>query len=177
MAAFQELHWHHIDAFAIAESGGLATIEEQRHTACRAWLARYNYSLDTLDCTRSLDEIAEDLQKLLQWETHFGYVPGPGLCGLDTLRDGFLRFEMPEGGRHVLELIRVDLAWERDPKWVLGMLSIAQEYSRWQLALGRRFFALLVVAEHSAMIGTPIQEIRVPSPFWTPYRSFHQFES
>jgi hypothetical protein len=36
---------------------------------------------------------------------------------------------------------------------MLGMLSIAQEQSRWQSALGRRFFTLLVLPEGSPLKG------------------------
>jgi hypothetical protein len=77
---------------------------------------------------------------------------------------GFV-FDIPEGGGHVLELVRADLIWQQDPGWVKGLLGIAQEYSRWQLALGRRFFILLVVPAHSAMIGDKIGESYVPHPF------------
>jgi hypothetical protein len=45
-------------------------------------------------------------------------------------------FEIPAGGGRVLEILGADLAWQEDSRWMMGMLSIAQEQSRWQLALG-----------------------------------------
>lgn len=175
MAAFTQLIWEHIDVWAIAGMGGLATIEEERREACRSWLSRNGYSLDTLDCTQPLNQVAAALHTLLRWEEQFGYTPEVGRRSLDALRDGFA-FDIPEDGGHVLELLRGDLVWQEDPVWVRGVLSIAQEYSRWQLALGRRFFVLLVVAAQSPMIGDPIEEARVPGPFWDPNREFHHFE-
>jgi len=77
-------------------------------------------------------------------------------------------FNIPEGGGHVLELVRVDIAWQKEPEWVLGLLAIAQTYSHRELAVGRRFFALLVIPEDSEMIGQIVQEIRVLSPFGDP---------
>ena len=90
------------------------------------------------------------------------------------LRDGF-EFEIHEGGGRVLELIRADLAWEEDPRWLVGLLAIAQEHSRRQLALGRRFFALLVIPEDSPLVGAAIEQALVPCGFWSPCREVHEF--
>ncbi len=151
------------------------------------WLQRNGYTLDTLDCSRELTQVMADLHHLLRWEEQFGYTPDPAQTNMNALRDAFRHWrgfrvgaplpstsDLPE--RHVLELVRADLAWQKDPDWMRGLLSILQERSRWQLALGRRFFALLVVAERSAMIRAHLDEERVPVPFWNPNRGYHNFE-
>jgi hypothetical protein len=74
-----------------------------------------------------------------------------------------------------LEVVRADLAWLEDPRWLLGVLSIAQEHSRRQLALGRRFFTLLVLPEHSPLAGVAIEQTEVPCPFWSPSREVNEF--
>ena len=177
MAAFAELIWQHIDAQAIVWYRGIATIEEQRHAPCRSWLSRNGYSLDTLDCTLPMDQVVANLHQMLKWEEQFGYTPDPQNRNLMALEDGFW-FDIPKDGGHVLELVRVDLAWQHDPEWVRGLLSIVQQYSIRQLALGRRFFALLVVEERSAMIGAQIEpvETQVPQPFWQLNKALHNFE-
>ena len=75
MAAWEKLEWEHIDIMAIVGDGGLGTIEEERHAACRAWLSHNGYNLDTIDCTQPVNEIVADLQRLFRWEERFGYVP------------------------------------------------------------------------------------------------------
>lgn len=57
--------------------GGLGTIEGEQHAACRAWLSRNGYKLDTIDCTQPVNEIVADLQSLFLWEKRVGYVPDP----------------------------------------------------------------------------------------------------
>jgi hypothetical protein len=43
VAAFSDLDWRRIDVTAIVTFGGLATIDERRHPACRDWLAQLGY--------------------------------------------------------------------------------------------------------------------------------------
>jgi hypothetical protein len=50
------------------------------------------------------------------------------------------------------------------------LLSIAREHSRWQLALGARFFATLILDRGSPLIGAPYESLSVPVPFWTAAR-------
>jgi hypothetical protein len=139
VAAFTELNWRRIDVTTIVTFGGLATVDERRHQACRDWLLREGYEIDTFDC-------------------------GPGLA-----------VAIPEGGGRVFEVIRPDLAWEEDRRWLCGLLAIAQEHCRQQLAIGRRFFALLVVPEQSPLIGAVVGEVRVPGVYWDPCRELHKF--
>lgn len=51
-----------------------------------------------------------------------------------------------------------------------------EEASRRELALGKRFFPLLVVPEGSPLIGQPIHTSAVPVPFWNPCREVHEFD-
>lgn len=177
MAAFQELDYKRIDVWAIVESAGIATIDAHRHSSCQSWLQRHGYSSDSLDCRDGLATTVTNLGKFLRWEEKFGYLLESDNRNLDALRDGF-RYLMPselDGGR-VLELIRPDLAWHEDSHWLLGLLSIAQEHSRRELALGRRFFTLLVMLdETSPLIGQVIDESHVSVPFWNSCSEIHNF--
>jgi hypothetical protein len=175
VAAFTDLDWRRIDVCAIVIAGGIATIDERRHPACRKWLQRHGYEIDTFDCRPGLAVAVPELGRLLCWQQQFGYSLGPDSRNLDALRDGF-EFDIPEGGGRVFEIIRADLAWREDSHWLCGLLSIAQEQSRQQLALGRRFFALLVVPERSPFIGAEIEKVTVPAPYWNPCREVHEFD-
>jgi hypothetical protein len=175
MAAFAELDWRRIDVTAIVTFGGLATIDERRHSACRAWLLHEGYEIRTLDFRRGLAVAVPELGRMLGWEQQFGYALGPQSRNLDALRDGF-EFPSAEGEGRVFELIRPDLAWGEDPVWLRGLLTIIQEHCRQQLALGRRFFSLLVVPEQSPFIGTLLEPGRVPGLYWNGCRRFHEFE-
>ena len=174
MAAFSDLDRRRIDVTAIVTFGGLATIDERRHPACRDWLARHGYQFVTFDCRPGLAVAIPELSRLLGWEQQFGYALGPDGHNLDALRDGF-EFNIPEGGGQVFEVIRPDQAWQEDRRWLCGLLAIAQEQSRQQLALGRRFFALLVVPEQSPFIGAVIEESTVPAAHWDPCSDLHGF--
>jgi hypothetical protein len=175
VAAFADLDWERIDTLAIAgSSGGLATIDERRHASCRDWLLRHGYAIDSLDCRSGLAEAIPALGGLLCWKQKFGYSLGPADRNLDALRDGF-EFNIPESGGRVLEVIRADLGWQEDSSWLLGLLSIAQEHSRRQLALGRRFFALLVVPEGSPLVGAVIEKTEVPYQFWSACPEANEF--
>jgi hypothetical protein len=174
VAAFVELDWSRIDVQGIVALGGLATIDERSHPACREWLARQGYRIDTFDCRTGLSAAVSELGRLLSWEERFGYALGSDSRNLDALRDGF-EFDIPDAGGRVFEIVGGDPVWQEDPEWLCGLLEIAQEQSRRQLALGRRFFALLVVPERSPLIGAPIGRIEVPVPFWSPCREVHEF--
>jgi hypothetical protein len=175
MAAFANLDWGRIDTQAIAgPAGGVATIDERRHGRCRDWLLRNGYAMDTLDCRRGLAEAIPALGRLLCWKQRFGYALGPTDRNLDALRDGF-DFDISESGGRTLEIIRADLGWQEDPRWLLGLLSIAQEHSRMQLALGRRFFVLLVMSEGSPFIGAVVEQTKVPSQFSTECPEANEF--
>jgi len=168
LAAFQDLDFNRIDVRAIVDCSGLVTIDDQRRRSCESWLQKHGYSIDSLDCRDGLETTITKLGRLLRWEEQFGCSLGSEDRNLNALRDGFsvLEASEPSGGR-VLELIRPDVAWQEDSYWLLGLLSIAQDHSRWELALGRRFFTLLVIPDKtSALIGQVIAERQVPGPYW-----------
>lgn len=175
MAAFTELDWTRIDVLAVVAFGGIATIDERRRNKCHDWLRRNGYEIESLDCGPGLVQAIPELGRLLRWRQQFGYDLGPENRNLDALRDGF-EFTVPEDGGKVFEIVRADIAWREDPRWLLGLLAIAQEASRRELALGKRFFTLLVVPEDSPLIGQPINMSAVPVPFWSPCRKVHEFE-
>jgi hypothetical protein len=70
----------------------------------------------------------------------------------------------------VLELLNAEVAHHEDPQWFAGLLAIAHEHSRRQLALGARFFATLFLDRGSALIGAEYEKLSVPVPFWTAAR-------
>ena len=174
MAAFDELDWRRIDVWAIVGCAGLASVFEQARPFYRDWLERHGYAIDSLDCRPGLCQAIPELGRMLRWEEQFGYSLEADSRSLDALRDGF-EFEMPAGGGRVLEVFGADLAWQEDPRWMLGMLSIAQEHSRRQLALGRRFFILLVLPEGSPLIGVEIETTTVPFQFSRASRDSDEF--
>jgi hypothetical protein len=139
LAAFESLDWKRIDVCGIVSGGGIATIDERRRDACLHWLRRNGYGIDSFDCGAGVGQLVVELGRFFRWEEQFGYALGRDSRNLNALRDGF-EFEISEAGGRVMELLRADLAWREEPDWFLGLVSIAMEHSRRQLALGRRFF-------------------------------------
>jgi hypothetical protein len=164
MAAFGELDWSRLDVQAIVSQSGLAVIDVDDYEAYRTWLAREGYAVDRIDFNGGLDAAVADFGRLKNWEQQFGYSLAAGKRNLDALRDGFSFEETTSAGR-VFEMWRPDVAWLEDRRFVAGWLSIASEYSREQLALGRRFFTTLAVPRDSQIAGNAIEELRVPG-FW-----------
>jgi hypothetical protein len=174
LAAFSELDWRRIDVWAIVGFGGLAVLNEGHRLPCHTWLERNSYDIDTLDCRQGISEAVSQLGHMLKWKTQFGYALAPHSRNLDALRDGF-DFDVSENRGRVFEILGAELAWQEDTRWLIGLLSIAQERSRWHLALGKRFFALLVLPEHSQLIGKIIDVTTIPSPFSDPNPEMHEF--
>jgi hypothetical protein len=113
---------------------------------------------------------------MLKWQQQFGYTLTADNRNLNALRDGF-EFNVPKDGGKVFELNRADVAWQEDAWWLLGLLRIAEESSSRQLALGRRFFTLLVLPENSPLGGKEYETNKVPMPFWNPFQAIHEFEA
>ncbi len=118
MAAFIDIDWRRIDVCAIVASGGLATVEDRRHPACRKWLLRNGYQIDTFDCRPGLAVAIPELGRTLCWEQQFGYSLRSDNRNLDALRDGF-EFDALEGGGRVFEIIGADRAAQEDSRLVL----------------------------------------------------------
>ena len=176
MAAFVELDWSRIDVLAIVAFRGIATIDEGRRGKCLDWLRRNGYGIESLDCSRGLVHTVPELGNMLGWLQQFGYTLEADNRNLDALRDGF-NFNVPLDGGKVFELVRADVAWREDARWLLGLLAIAEEASRRELAFGRRFFTLLVLPEKSPLIGQAIETTSVPVTFWNPCKAVHDFDS
>jgi len=68
----------------------------------------------------------------------------------------------------VFELLRPDVLFKEDAKWVQVLLDIASEQSRIQLAAGLRLFTLLVVPPDSELLGQRAYEVTVPACWWQP---------
>jgi hypothetical protein len=176
MAAFsgEQMDWSRIDVQAIIEQHGVAVIDLARHPACRDWLRRHGYCVERLDCTVGMSAVMERLNALFRWEEQFGYRLTDGSRNLDALRDGF-NFDVPASGGLVFELFQPDLIWREHSRWLLGLLAIASEHSRYQLACGHRFFTLLVLPDGSLLIGQKFDEIAVPCAFLSPCDEVHRF--
>jgi hypothetical protein len=56
------------------------------------------------------------------------------------------------------------------------VFSIASCHSRTQLALGRRFFTMLVVAGKCRMLGAEVDAVKVPWLYWDPCPAIREFE-
>jgi hypothetical protein len=176
MPAFAELDWRRIDVTAIVTAGGIATIDEPRRDACRAWLGRHGYATDTLDCAGGLAGFVPAFSQLLRWPEQFGYELSIDRCNLNAVRDGFDFAATPDRGR-VLELLHADRLWGDDKRWADGLLSIACGHTRTHLALGTRFFTLLVMPADSRLIGREFDRLQIPPTFWDPAPAVRAFDS
>lgn len=176
MAAFtdEEIDWSRFDVQAIVGHQGLAVIDLARRAACVDWLRRHDYRIEQLDCTVGISAVLERLGLMFRWEQTFGYRLSAGSRNLDALRDGF-EFDVPALGGLVFEVFQPDAVWREDSRWLLGLLAIASEHSRYHLACGRRFFTLLVLADDSRLIGQKCDEIAVPCAYWNPCDEVHRF--
>jgi hypothetical protein len=175
MAAFtdEQIDWSRIEVGAIVGHHGVAVIDMARRTACLEWLQKQDCRIEQLDCTTGIKAVLKKLDVLFRWEEQFGYSLSEGSRNLNALRDGF-EFQVPSGGL-VFELFQPDVIWHDDSNWLLGLLAIASEHSRYHLACGRRFFTLLVLPDGSPLIGQKFAEISVPYPFWNPCDEIHRF--
>src|SRR5262245_19481728 len=152
MAAFAELDWTRFDVWAAVAMEGVAVVEPAHREACLAWLRTHDYAVTSIDFALGVGPAVVALGEKFRWEEQFGYRLAPENCNLNALRDGF-EFGLNPGQGHVLELLNSEVANRENPQWLAGLLSIAHEHSRWQLALGARFFATLILDRGSPLIG------------------------
>jgi hypothetical protein len=160
MAVFagDEVDWSRIDYATIADDG-LACVDLQQVDDCRSWLHRRGYRIVTVDCASGLTALYKQLSDVLDWQGQFGYeFQGRSL---DALRDGF-EFDIADDGGVVLVLLRPDAVWDGERGFVAGLLAIASEHTRRQMAEGKRFFTILVVEGGSRMLGATIEPCRCP---------------
>lgn len=162
MPAFtpEAIVWSNPDVRATLRQQGLLTVLESAEDELRGRLHEKNYVIEEIDFEKPFVEVRQQIGALFRWEEQFGYRYEDSEGNLDALQDGFcLPAEL--GGRTALLLRNVDGANLRDG-WVEGFLSIASEHSQYQLALGARFFTVLVVGEKSGIVGRSIRDVTVP---------------
>jgi len=176
MAAFDQLDWTRFDVWAAVAMEGVAVVEIAQRQACHAWLRQYNYTINSIDFAEGIGPAVVALGEQFRWEEQFGYELAADSRNLDALRDGF-EFDLKPGQGHVFELLNADVAHREDPRWLRGLLAIAHEHSRWQLALGVRFFAMLILERSSPLIGASYETLSVPGPFSTTARHGNPFAS
>ena len=61
-----------------------------------------------------------------------------------------------------LEIRGAAKAYDENSDFVLGLLTIAHEYSLRQLALGARFFTILFLSPGSSLVGLQYDSLHVP---------------
>lgn len=176
MEAFDQLDWTRFDVWAVVAGEGVAVVETTHRNACHAWLRERDYALTSLDFAQGIDPAVVALGEQFRWEEQFGYRLTHEKRNLDALHDGF-EFGLKHGQGHVLELLNAEVAHREDPRWFGGLLSIVHEHSRWHLALGARFFAMLVLDRGSPLIGVAYQTLSIPGPFWTAAKPGDPFAS
>jgi hypothetical protein len=146
--------------YATLVAGGLAAVSLADGPGCLDWLDQRRYRLATVDCAAGFASVCAQLSAMLRWVEQFGYAYEGS--SLDALADGF-GFEVPDEGGLVLHLPRLDLLWAEAPGWTSGLLSLASEHSRAQLASGRRFFALGVVDPDCRLFGASLYSVAFPA--------------
>jgi len=168
---FEEADWTRFDFWAIVACRGLVTVGVSDRPRCRAWLANNNYNVHTLNFGDGISSAVENLSDLLEWQAQFGYRLSPDSRNLDALRDGFLEGPLAKHGASALEIAGVEQAWKEDSQWLRAFLSIAQEESLIELALGRRFFSVVLIqSSTSPLVGADLDSLTIGVPFssWQP---------
>jgi hypothetical protein len=168
-AAFlpSEIEWLRFDVATALIHSGLGAVRSSERQQCSHWLSKKGYAKLTIDCSAGQRDVRRQLGAYFKWEEQFGYKLEEGAGNLDALRDGF-DFDLGDLRGFALELVEPETTWSEDPRWFEGLLAIAVEYSRRQLALGHRFLTILYVAETSALVGRAVEQIAVPTPWRAP---------
>lgn len=165
MTAFTELEWHRLDMWALLVGRGIVTVEEKLLQQCSAWLSTKRYETVTLEFSRGVSPAMAELGRLLRWEEQFGRAFDPTSRDIDLLRGGFL-LNVPAKGGLVLCLQDFEQAWSEEEEWSRRFLGTLSDYSLCQLALARRFFAIIPIPDPgSRLVGQRIEELTIPLPF------------
>jgi hypothetical protein len=165
-SAFPDLEWGRLDVDGIVSAAGIAVVRPSDRQRCARLFAYEEYRTFAIDCALGRRSVLEQLGQYLKWQEQFGYRLEDGEGNLNALRDGF-EFPMPPSGRFALELLAPEVLWRENEGWFDGLLAIASEHSRRELALGRRFFTVLFADESSPLIGRVVDNVSIPYP-WTP---------
>jgi len=162
MAVSSQLNWHDPDIWGIVVGRGVASVEPETSGRLEGWLKDNGYVLHTLNFAGGISPVVSGLGRYFRWQEQFGYSLDAESRNLSALADGF-EIELP---KLVLKLSNFDRAWSEDSAWCRGFLSIVSEHSLRQLAIGGRFFGLLLVSSaESALIGETFDDLSVPFPF------------
>ena len=162
MAAFTEINWSDPDIWGVIVGRGIATVEPGTVPRFEAWLEANGYSFFEFDFGGGISPVVLELGHYFRWLDQFGYSLDSESRNLAALRDGF-EIQSPN---LVFKLSHFERAWLEDKAWARGFLSIISEHSLRQLALGKRFFAMLPVTDsESALVGETIEELDVSCPF------------
>jgi hypothetical protein len=176
MAAFDDLDWTRFDVWAAVALEGVAVVETSQRDACHTWLRQHDHALNSIDFAQGIGPAVVAMGELFRWEEQFGYRLTPEKRNLDALRDGF-EVRLKPGQGHALEFLNAEVAHRENPRWLRGLLAIAHEHSRFQLALSARFFAMLVLDRRSPLIGVGYETLSVPVPFSTGARHGDPFRT
>ena len=174
MAAFDQLDWTRFDVWAAVAMEGIAVVETGHREACLTWLRQHDYAVTSIDFAQGIGPAVVALGEQFHWEEQFGYRLTSEKRNLNALRDGF-EFDLKPGQGRVLELLNADIAHGEDPRWLAGLLAIAHEHSRQQLALGARFLTTLFLDRGSPLIDAEYETLSVPGLFWTAARDGDPF--
>jgi hypothetical protein len=176
MSAFaseDDLDWRRIDVTGIVTHAGIATVRNAELGDCLRWLSTEEYQVARLNCAKGFRDLRRQIGDLFSWQAQFGYHLDDGTespPNLNALRDGFGFSESP-GSRRILAVERLESVWDFDASWSAGLLAIASEYSRVQLALGRRFLTLVALPEVSPLVGIAFESLQIPFFGWDRARS------
>ena len=172
MSAFEseeDLDWQRIDVTGIVTHAGIATVRDTELEECLRWFLAEEYEVSRLNCAGGFRDLRRQLGELFLWNAQFGYSLDDGTETppiLNALRDGFGFTESSRNSRRVLCINEFETAWNADASWCAGFLAIASEYSRIQLAIGRRFLTVVALSEHSPLVGTTFESLRIPGFWW-----------
>lgn len=164
MAAFEQLDWTRFDVWAAVAMEGVGVVAPAHRDVCRTWLMEHGYALTSIDFAQGIGPAVIAMGERFRWENRFGYKLTSEDRNFHALRDGF-HFDLKPGQGHVLEVLNAEVAYREDPRWFAGLLAIAHEHSRRQLALGACFFVTLFLDRGSALIGAQYDKLSVPVPF------------
>lgn len=149
------------DVTAVLTHSGLGVVRSADRALCSDWLSRRGYAKLTIDCSGGRREVERQLGPYMKWEQRFGYELEEGGDNLDALRDGF-DFDLGDATGFALELVEPETTWQLDSRWFEGLLAVAVEHARHQLALGHRFLVVLYVADSSPLVGRTVDHVTVP---------------
>ncbi len=161
MAAFDEIDWRAPDAWGIVACQGVLSVLAVSSEACSQWLEQHGYAQYEFNFSNGISSVVSALGKHFRWLEQFGYSLSPESRSLDALRDGF---EITED-KVVFKLVSFEQAWLENANWASGFLAIVSEHSLYQLAVGKRFFAMLPIQPESVLVGKPIEKLTLGSPF------------